>query len=648
MQTACSTSLVAVHLACQSLLARRVRHGAGRRRLDQRAAAAPATSTRRGASSRPTATAAPSTPRAQGTVVGNGVGVVVLKRLADALADGDTIHAVIQGSAINNDGSVKVGYTAPSVEGQAAVIAEALAVAGVDAGDDRLRRGPRHRHAARRSDRGRGADPGVPRRAPTRTRLLRPRLGQDQHRPPGRRGRRRRADQDRRWRCEHGEIPPSLHFERAQPARSTSPASPFYVNDRAHAPGRRDGAPRRAGVSSFGIGGTNAHVVLEEAPARRARPARPGPAQLLVLSARTRDGAGGGDGPPGAAPAASIRTCRWPTSPTPSRPGRKAFAPPADAWSAATPRRPRRCWRRRDPQRVLTRVAGGRGPARSSSCSPARARSTPDMGRDLYRTEPVFREELDRCLPSSSQPHLGARPARAVSSPRPRSGGGRAAASSGRRSPSRPCSPSSTPWPGCGCRWGVRPQAMIGHSLGEYVAACLAGVLSLADALALVAARGRLIRDACPRAPCSPCRCPRRRSWRCCWVGATSRSPRSTARPSAWSPVRPRRSRGLARRSPERGVERPPPAHRHRLPLADDGARSCAEFGDFVATLRAVAAAHPLHLQRHRHLDHRGRGDRSRLLGAPPAPDRALRRRRRRAAGRTASGSSWRSGRARP
>ena len=122
-----------------------------------------ATSTRRAASCRRTATAARSTRGAQGTVCGNGVGVVVLKRLADALADGDTIHAVIRGSAINNDGAGKVGYTAPSVDGQAAVDRDgAQAVAGVEPGDDQLRRGARHRHAARRSDRGRGADAGVP------------------------------------------------------------------------------------------------------------------------------------------------------------------------------------------------------------------------------------------------------------------------------------------------------------------------------------------------------------------------------------------------------------------------------------------------------------------------------------------------------
>ena len=127
VQTACSTSLVAVHLACQSLLAGEcdmalaggVAHRACREHgLPLRT---------RATSSRPTATAAPSTPRRRGTVFGSGVGVVVLKRLADALADGDAIRAVIQGSAINNDGSRKVGFTAPSVDGQARVIAAALA-----------------------------------------------------------------------------------------------------------------------------------------------------------------------------------------------------------------------------------------------------------------------------------------------------------------------------------------------------------------------------------------------------------------------------------------------------------------------------------------------------------------------------------------
>ena len=167
VQTACSTSLVAVHLACQSLLAGEcdlALAGGVSISVPQRGGLPLPGGEHR---SRRTATAAPSTRGPHGTVAGNGAGVVVLKRLADALADGDTIHAVIRGSAINNDGAAKVGFTAPSVDGQAEVIAEALVVAGVPPGHHRLRRGPRHRHAARRPDRGRGADPGLPRRRPS-------------------------------------------------------------------------------------------------------------------------------------------------------------------------------------------------------------------------------------------------------------------------------------------------------------------------------------------------------------------------------------------------------------------------------------------------------------------------------------------------
>ena len=137
-------------------------------------------STRRAGSSRPTATAGRSTPRRAARVGGSGVGVVVLKRLADALADGDTIHAVIRGSAINNDGVAQGRLHRAERRGPGAGRSPtAQAVAGVDAEHDRLRRGARHRHAARRSDRDRGADAGVPRRARDERRFCAHRLGQD-------------------------------------------------------------------------------------------------------------------------------------------------------------------------------------------------------------------------------------------------------------------------------------------------------------------------------------------------------------------------------------------------------------------------------------------------------------------------------------
>ena len=215
-------------------------------------------------------------------MIGSGVGIVVLKRLADALADGDTIHAVIKGSAINNDGSAKVGYTAPSVEGQAEVILAAQAIAGISA--DTISYVEAH---------GTGTTMGDPIEIAALTQAF-------------------RESTRRRGFCgigsvktnvghldaaagvagliktalalEHQMLPPSLNFEQPNPQIDFS-NSPFYVN----AAGRHwaDGStPRRAGVSSFGIGGTNVHVILEEAPpARQSGPSRDW--QILMLSARS-------------------------------------------------------------------------------------------------------------------------------------------------------------------------------------------------------------------------------------------------------------------------------------------------------------------------------------------------------------------------
>ena len=193
VQTACSTSLVAVHQACRSLRRRRVRHGAGRRRVDRRLPSKPATCTSKTASCRRTATAARSTRTRAARSAATASAWCVLKRLADALADGDTIHAVIRGTAINNDGSGKVGYTAPSVDGQAAVIARAQAVAGVEPATI----GYVEAH-------GTGTALGDPIEIAALTQAFGPggrghvrdRLAQDQRRPPRCRGGRRRADQD--------------------------------------------------------------------------------------------------------------------------------------------------------------------------------------------------------------------------------------------------------------------------------------------------------------------------------------------------------------------------------------------------------------------------------------------------------------------
>ena len=228
---------------------------------------------------------APSTPRRGAACSATARRSSLLKRLADALRDGDHICAVIRGSAINNDGALKVGYTAPSVDGQAGVIARRAGRRRRDRRGHQLRRGARHRHRARRPDRGGRADPGL--RPDTADKaVLRDRLGEDQRRPPRPGRRRHRADQDRRSRCASGEIPPTLHYTSPNPEIDFAD-SPFYVNAELSPWRTRDGRPRIAGVNSFGMGGTNVHVVLEEA-ARSRSPAAPPAGPPLPGAAASR------------------------------------------------------------------------------------------------------------------------------------------------------------------------------------------------------------------------------------------------------------------------------------------------------------------------------------------------------------------------
>jgi amino acid adenylation domain-containing protein len=486
VQTACSTSLVAIHLACQHLL-----HGecdlalAGGVTLYSPVKSG--TVYQEGGILALDGHCRAFDERSQGTVVGNGAAVVALKRLADAIADGDSIHAVIKGSAINNDGSGKVGYTAPSVDGQAAVVSQALAVAGVEPAT--IRYVETH---------GTGTALGDPIEIAALTRAFR--AGRD---GAGERGfcgigsvKSNVGHLDTAagaaglikavLAVEYGELPPSLHFERPNPALGL-PETPFYVVDRL-TPWPASGGPRRAGVSAFGIGGTNAHVVLEQAP-----PVEPsGPsreAQLLVLSARTET----------ALEMATDNLTRHlrehPDLPLADvaftlQTGRKVFrhrrtlvasgVEEAAALLAA-----------RDPKRVLSRLeeatdrpvvfmfAGG-------------GAQYPNMGLDLYRTEPMFREQVDLCL-RLLEPHMdaGIDPRRYLF-PEPEEAS-EAAQLLERTSIALPVLfaveyAQAKLW----MSWGVRPRAMIGHSLGEYAAACLAGVMSLEDALAMVALRGRL------------------------------------------------------------------------------------------------------------------------------------------------------------
>jgi phthiocerol/phenolphthiocerol synthesis type-I polyketide synthase E len=510
VHTACSTGLVAVHVACQALAAGE---------CDM--ALAGGASIRIGTSGYPHVPGGIASPDgfcrafsadAGGLVGGDGIALVVLKRLADALADGDAIRAVIRGSAINNDGAQKVGFTAPSVEGQAAVIDEALGVADVDPATVGLVEAH-----------GSGTALGDPVEVAALTQAFGPvrrrqfcALGSVKTNvghldaAAGATGLVKAA-----LAVERGEIPPSLHYAAPNPEIDFA-SSPFFVNTELRPwPGTGEGAaPRRAGVSSFGIGGTNAHVVLEEAPA----PAPSAPArawQLLTLSART---------PAALDTAAERLAAHLRAHPEQAlcdvawtlQAGRRGFehrravvartgAEAADALQA------------RAPDRVFggTAPEGGR---RVAFLFPGLGSHYPGMGRGLYASEPVFRETVDRCA-EILRPHLGL-DLREVLYP------GDAEAEDGGERPTidlrallgRAAAAGDDPGAGINATrvaqpalfvteyalarlwmsWGVHPAAMVGHSLGEYVAATVAGVWSLEDALLLAAERARIVAELPP------------------------------------------------------------------------------------------------------------------------------------------------------
>jgi len=482
VSTACSTSLVAVHLACQSLLSRE---------CDMMVAGAVSIGVRQkagylyqpGGIQSPDGHCRAFDEKAQGTISGNGVGIVILKRLVDALTDGDTIHAVIKGSAINNDGALKAGYTAPSVEGQAAVIAEAQAVAATPA--ETITYVETH---------GTGTPLGDLIEITALTKAF-------------------RLSTTKKGFCAIGSvktnighldaaagmagliktvqalkyrmIPPSLHYEEPN-AQIAFDESPFFVNTELR---EWQGAhiPRRAGISSFGLGGTNAHLVLEEAPIveRTADPRRSN--HLLVLSAKSANALEN-------ATANLLDHLRRHPDMTladlayTSQVGRKVFnyrrtficQDISDVIA---------CLQTLDPTRVATAFQEmSERPA--VFMFPGGGTQRVYMGRELYQKQAIFREQVDLCA-RLLKPHLGI-DLRSILYPKDTDVD---AATQALKAP-------STGLPALFAvdyalavlwmSWGILPAAMIGHSVGEYVAACLAGVMSLEDALALVALRGRL------------------------------------------------------------------------------------------------------------------------------------------------------------
>ncbi len=491
VQTACSTSLVAVHLACRALLAGD---------CDLVLAGGASVSAREvsgylyeeGGIASPDGHTRAFDARARGVVGGSGAGVVVLKRLADALADGDTVRAVIRGTASNNDGSLKVGFTAPSVEGQAEAIRNAQLAAGVDPAT--IQYVEAH---------GTGTAMGDPIEVAALTRAFREATGElgfcaigsvktnvgHLDAAAGAAGLIKTV-----LALQHREVPPSLHFEEPNPAIDFA-ASPFYVAARLAPWAAPDGLPRRAGVSSFGIGGTNAHAVLEEAPEPLpSGPARP--AQLLVLSSKTA----------AALERATERLAEWLER-------RPELTPEELADVAFTLQVGRKAFRHRrtlvcrgageavallrggDLRRLRTHTAGA--PAGATFLFPGQGAQRPGMGAGLYREEPAYRAALDRCcellapeLGFDLRPLLHAAP-----------DDEEAAARLAETAVTQPAlfaveHALAQLWVG----WGVRSVAMLGHSIGEYVAACLAGVFTLEEAVRLVAARGRLMQSLPPGA----------------------------------------------------------------------------------------------------------------------------------------------------
>ncbi len=401
--------------------------------------------------------------------------------MSDAIADGDSIHAVIRGTGINNDGAGKVGYTAPSVDGQAQAIAMAQAMAGV--APETISYIEAH---------GTGTPLGDPIEIAALSQVF------------GRSGRRQfcaigsvktnvgHLDSAAGvtgliktvLALEHRLIPPSLHFEQPNPQIDFA-ASPFYVSTRL-AEWHTSGHPRRAGVSSFGIGGTNAHVVLEEAPTLP--PTDAGRRwQLLTLSAPTASAL---DAMTTrlvehlrAHPDENIADVAYTT-----QIGRRAFAhrrvvvcsSGEDAIAALEGKEPRR---------VLTGTAEREHGV--AFMFPGQGAQYPGMGRELYEAEPTFRTWIDRgaellapWLELDVRALLYGEGAEAEAS-------AHQLALTAITQPALFITEYATAM--LVQEWGIVPRAMIGHSVGEYVAACIAGVLSFDEALALVAARGQLM-----------------------------------------------------------------------------------------------------------------------------------------------------------
>ena len=482
--TACSSSLVAVHLACQSLLSGE---------CDMALAAGVAVKVPQSETTlSPDEIVSPDghcrafDRDANGTVGGNGLGIVVLKRLEDAIADRDRIYAVVKGSAINNDGAMKVGYTAPSQEGQARVIRAAQLMAEVE--PETITYMETH---------GTGTALGDPIEVAAMTQAF-------------------RAATELKQFCaigsvktnighldaaagitgfiktvlalHHKRIPPSLHFETPN-AQIDFANSPFYVNTQL-TEWETNGTPRRAGVSSFGFGGTNVHAILEEAPLLDPVTSQPRAYQLLALSAKTATALDRSTVNLSeklkhspelnlADVAYTLQVGRWAFD-------RRRFAVVSSLEDAV------QALSAEDSPHVFTGQTTASNPPVMFMFS-GQGSQYVNMGRELYESESTFRSHVDRCLTFLQSAHnIDLRPV-LFADPADLETATHQLTQTAIAQPALFTIEYALAqlW----ISWGVTPQGSIGHSIGEYVAACLAGVFSLEDALTIVATRGQLMQQ---------------------------------------------------------------------------------------------------------------------------------------------------------
>lgn len=501
VQTACSTSLVAVHMASRSI-------------LDGECDLAIAGGISVGVPQKtgylyqedmifsPDGKCRAFDADARGTVFGSGVGIVVLKSLDKALADGDNIHAVIKGSAMNNDGALKVGYTAPSVEGQASAISAALAEAQIDAST-----------VTYIETHGTGTALGDPIEIAALTSAFRETSQENGHcaigsvktnightiEAAGIAGLIKTV-----LALKHKQIPPSLHFKQPNPNINFE-GSPFYVNCTL-SEWKTNGTARRAGVSSFGMGGTNCHVVLEEAPEpvtnqqTNSTFENDRPWQVLTLSAKTetalrelaRNYMGYLD---------SQTEVNFANLCFTANTGRQHFNYRLAAIAHSKERLREQL---ADFESLPTGKIEGKNPTQTIAfLFTGQGSQYANMGRQLYETQPIFRQTLDRCheilqtdldiplleiiYPDLNPEALGVVNPEAL----------------GVERDDRDINETRYTQPALFAieyalyqvwkSWGIEPKIVMGHSVGEYVAACVAGVFSLEDGLKLIAQRGRLM-----------------------------------------------------------------------------------------------------------------------------------------------------------